>query len=148
MRLLYSYQEVNHAIKRIFRETAWIQDPDAFVPNSYKTRRRDNIDCPRDIWHFKRSYKMLKCSDVPAASRSFHLEYLHRLLNSRTEHEAMNIPNADAFCVHCTEIASSTHVLNNCILAKMTQKVITEFCKQKGYKHNILADKTYLSFLW
>ena len=42
----------------------------------------------------------------------------------------------------------TAHVLNNCILAKMTQKVITEFCRQKGYKHDILADKTYLSFLW
>ena len=60
----------------------------------------------------------------------------------------MNMPNADAFCVHCTELASSSHVLNNCILAKMTQKVITKFCKSKGYTNCILSDETYLSFFW
>ena len=60
----------------------------------------------------------------------------------------MNIAGADAFCVHCTSLASSSHVLNDCILAKITQKTITEYCRHKGYKQDLLADETYLSFLW
>ena len=148
MRILYAYQEINQAIERIFRGTAWIDNPESFIPNSYNTRLRDNEEVPREARYFKASYKMLKCSDIPASSRSFHLEYLHRSLNSRSKHKAMNIMNADAFCVHCTSTATSSHVLNWCILAKITQKVITEYCKHKGYKHNLLSDKAYLSFLW
>ena len=125
-----------------------MDNPEAFIPNSYKTRIRDNEDVPRDKKFFKYSYKMLKCSDAPASARSFHLEYLHRSLNSRTKHEAMNMVGADAFCVHCTCLSSSSHVLNDCILAKITQKTITEFCRHKGYKQDLLADETYLSFLW
>ena len=60
----------------------------------------------------------------------------------------MNLANADAFYEHCMAIATSSHVLNDCILAKLTQKVITKFCKHKGYTQNLLANKTYLSYLW
>ena len=91
---------------------------------------------------------MLKYSDAPASTRSFHLEYLHRSLNSRTKHEAMQMEGADAFCVHCTCLSSTSHVLNDCVLAKITQKTITEFCRHKGYKQDLLGDETYLSFLW
>ena len=38
--------------------------------------------------------------------------------------------------------------VNDCVLAKITQKVITEFCRHKGYKQDLLANETYLSFLW
>ena len=51
--------------------------------------------------------------------------------------------------VHCTDIATSPHVLSDCILAKITQKVITDYCRHKGYKQDLLSDKTYLSYqLW
>ena len=63
-------------------------------------------------------------------------------------HEAMNLPDSDAFCVHCSEPASSSHMLNDCILANLTQKVVTEYCKSKGYTNQILSDETYLSFFW
>ena len=148
MRILYAYKEINQSIKRIFPGTAWTDNPEEFIPNSYKTRIRDNEDVPREEKFFKYSYKMLKCSEASASTRSFHLEYLHRSLNSRTKHEAMNMVGADAFCVHCTCLSSSSHVLNDCILAKITQKTITEFCRHKGYKQDLLADETYLSFLW
>merc|ERR1711973_478201 len=38
MRMLYAYKEVNQAIKRTFRGTAWMDNPDVFIPNPYKTR--------------------------------------------------------------------------------------------------------------
>ena len=60
MRLLYAYKEVNQAIKRSSRGTAWIDNRDAFIPNSYKTRVQDNENVPRDTRFFK-FYKMLKC---------------------------------------------------------------------------------------
>ena len=97
MQLLYAYKEVNQVIKRSFRGTALIDNPDEFIPNSYNTRVCDNENVPRETRFFKFSYKMLKSSDAPASSRSFHPEYLHRSLNSRTKHEAMNITGADAF---------------------------------------------------
>ena len=130
------------------RETAWIDEPNKFIPNSYTTRARDNVDAPRDLLHFKGSFKLLKCSEIPAITRSFHLEYLNRSLNSRSKHKAKNLADANAFCVHCTDIATSLHVLNDCILAKLTQKVITKFCEHKGFTQNLLADETYLSYIW
>ena len=100
MRILYAYKEVNQAIKRIFRGTAWMDNLEAFIPKSYETRIRDNENVPRDTRFFKNSYKMLKCSDVPASSRSFYLRYLHRSLKSRTKHEDMNMMGMDSFYVN------------------------------------------------
>ena len=53
MRILYAYKEVNQAIKRIFRGTAWMDNPEAFIPRSYETRIRDNENVPRDTRFFK-----------------------------------------------------------------------------------------------
>ena len=77
-----------------------MDNPEAFIPRSYETRIWDNDNVPRDTRFFKSSYKTLKCSDVPASSRSFYLRYLHRSLKSRTKHEDMNMMGMDSFYVN------------------------------------------------
>ena len=111
---------------------SWIDNPKNFIPASYSTRASDEVDRPRDPQIYKAAYIPLSDSEMPAITHSFHLEYLHLSLDSRSKHETMELPGIDAFCVHCNDIATSTHVLNECIIAQLTIKVLINFFTQKN----------------
>ena len=143
----------NSGNKRFFKQTAWLDKQENFILDSYLTRERDNVDRPRDLMLFKAAYIPLADSDMPAVICSFHLEYLHRSLNSRSKHDTMGIPGADAFCVHCNETATSTHVLNDCIIAHLSKKVLLDFFTLKKWTDNqeaarVLTEDMLHSFFW
>ena len=147
-RLPFYYRELNKGIKRIFGKTTWYEKPEEYVPPSFYTRRRDNINCPRDPKLFKASYHPQTFSDLPASTRSFHLEYLHRSLNSRNKQALMNRPNANLSCSHCNEIATLSHVLNDCFIAQLIKHCFKAYLDKKEWKNNLIKDDTFLEFFW
>ena len=95
----------------------------------------------------QRSYTPLGYSDIPSLSRSFHLEYLHRSLISQTKQEAMN-RGINLYCNHCNELASSTHVLNDCILAQLCQKIFIKFFESRNMKQRLLQTEVFYEYFW
>ena len=148
LRLPFYYRELNKGIKRIYSKTSWQDKPHEYIPPSFFTRQRDNVNCPRDPELFKAAYHPLTFSELPAATRSFHLEYLHRSLFSRNKQYLMLKTNTSPNCPHCNEIASSAHVLNDCFIAQMIKKSFKAFFQHKGWKNNLLSDDTFLEFFW
>ena len=84
---------------------------------------------------------------MPALIRLSHLEYLHRLMNSRTKQASMNMP-VDNLCHHCGVRASTDHVLNECILATLYRQILTKFFTSKGWKQPLLKEDLFHSFFW
>ena len=52
------------------------------------------------------------------------------------------------FSLHCTARASTSRVLNNCVIAKLTRRVFINYFEHKGCTHRLLSEDTYLSFFW
>ena len=60
----------------------------------------------------------------------------------------MGKPHANDFCTHCSETATSSHVVNDCIIAQLSKKLIMDYFRHKEWDARILYEETYLEFFW
>ena len=146
--LPFCFREINKGIKRIFRRTAWLDQPTEYLPPAFFTRERDGISLPLHRDSYIKAYLPLSYSEIPAITRSFHLEYLNRTLFSRTKQEAMKVSRVNSYCNHCNELASSSHVLNECILAQIIRRTFILFFKEKEMKHELLQTDIFYNYFW
>jgi len=141
------FQTIKQGISRHYRKQSLLDGPDQFIPDSYRTRKDEQIDVPLDPQLYKKSYLPLTYQSVPAIIRSNHLEYLNRTMNSRTKQVAMNM-EADDQCHHCGVRATTDHVMNECILATLHRKILIAFFAQKGWTQPLLREELFHAFFW
>ena len=61
---------------------------------------------------------------------------------------AMGKPQANNYCIHCSDTATSSHVLNDCIIMQMAKKLMKEYFRHKEWNSLILYEDTYLEYMW
>ena len=148
VRLPSCFREINKGIKRIFKRTAWLDQPSKYLPPSFFTRERDGISLPPHRESYIKAYLPLTYSEMPAITRSFHLEYLNRTLISRTKLESMKVSRVNSYCNHCSKPASSIHVLNDCILAQIVRRTFIHFFKEKKMNQALLQTDSFHDYFW
>ena len=147
-----SLKFIKTALQRVFQKVQY-KEGEEYVPPSYASRIRDNIDVPKNPKNFIEAYRLLQIPKVPSRIRSFHLEMLNRTTVSSVKLNKWT-PNPDGsaiipseYCQHCKCPANSTHIIHRCVLPFMCRAFVKQIIQQEKLPE-IMREETYLDFGW